>query len=363
MEIKKDKQYIIYTNNRGNQYSFDINSGIWRNTKTQKKLKMNTPPCFMADCYCVRGCRKYPNTRIGNISTLNILIILNEIEKEDGRRQNYLLIADKLGAVNVTIDYVRAVLDMLEQFETVEKFLKYCTKKHIQIENAYLTEILQEIQTKKMEDYSMQWGIKDSQTYSAIEIVRYILRQDYNTSPYFNLIKKWINCDRIFEIIRYNDLISYIDDIIEMFNETGIVDNKTNFYHLAIIAQDWKRKNRATRFTQKATRNEDKLFFETDEFITVIPHTIEDMINEGRQQQNCIGRLFVDAIIAEYTNIVFIRKKNDIDKSLISCEVYNNGLIAQFLKAHNSRVYPELDKEYYEFQQAYQEHLYKTFGV
>lgn len=52
----------------------------------------------------------------------------------------------------------------------------------------------------------------------------------------------------------------------------------------------------------------------------VIPLSIADMIDEGNQQHNCVGRFYPDRVQAGDSFIYFIRSLDDMTKSYITCE-------------------------------------------
>lgn len=85
----------------------------------------------------------------------------------------------------------------------------------------------------------------------------------------------------------------------------------------------------------------------------IIPTTVDEFINEADQQNNCVARMYMPRVIENTTNIVFVRKENELKKSYITCEV-RDGHIIQYLAKNNSRVYDELGLE---FKQLYQNHL------
>ena len=100
------------------------------------------------------------------------------------------------------------------------------------------------------------------------------------------------------------------------------------------------------------------LAFENDTFKVVIPATREDFLKEANAQQNCVYSYYLPDVIKGKTNVVFIRRKNAIDKSYITCEVTNNGRINQYLAFSNSRVN---DADAIEFQREYADHLSKNW--
>jgi hypothetical protein len=85
----------------------------------------------------------------------------------------------------------------------------------------------------------------------------------------------------------------------------------------------------------------------------IIPTTTEEFINEGNAQSNCVARMYLPQVVENETNIVFIRKDNDINSSYITCEVHE-GKIIQYLARYNQRVYNELALE---FKELYQKHI------
>ena len=85
----------------------------------------------------------------------------------------------------------------------------------------------------------------------------------------------------------------------------------------------------------------------------VIPTTVDEFISEAEQQSNCVARMYMPRVVENRTNIVFIRRENELEKSYITCEVCD-GHIIQYLAKHNSRNYDEIGAE---FKRLYQKHL------
>ena len=103
-----------------------------------------------------------------------------------------------------------------------------------------------------------------------------------------------------------------------------------------------------------------KIQYENENYIIVIPTKEKDFEEEGKNQHNCVYRLYYPEMTETEPNslIVFIRKKNDISKSYITCEIDNkDGRIKQFLLACNQ--YPV--GEDLAFQYEYQSFLTKNF--
>lgn len=74
-----------------------------------------------------------------------------------------------------------------------------------------------------------------------------------------------------------------------------------------------------------------------DDYIVVVPQTIEDLQTEGRQQNNCVGHWYNDSIKEGRNFIYFLRRQNDPTKSVVTCR-YNlsyNATIEHRTKNNN----------------------------
>ena len=140
-------------------------------------------------------------------------------------------------------------------------------------------------------------------------------------------------------------------------NEFGWTLEKSDFFRQYINlrrayqqAKD-EQTNRLMREYQEFHRN--ALTFETETHIVIIPTTIEGLRNEGNAQGNCVGG-YGYRIADKDRNVVFVRKKSNPTKPYITCDIYNNGHINQYLVSCNCSVTDPADLE---FREQFQEHL------
>ena len=101
----------------------------------------------------------------------------------------------------------------------------------------------------------------------------------------------------------------------------------------------------------------EKLYFSDENYEVVIPKCVEDFRKESDQQKNCVLRCYLEPTVSRRTNIVFIRSKSNLEKSVVTCEVRCNGEIWQYLSACNSTPSSPL----LEFKKKYQAFLKQTF--
>jgi hypothetical protein len=103
-----------------------------------------------------------------------------------------------------------------------------------------------------------------------------------------------------------------------------------------------------------AEKRKDLLFFENEQYTTIIPTTVNDFVEEGEKQKNCVGGYIKD-VIGGRCYVVFIRNKNNINEPLITCEINpTSKRIVQFLTKCNIR---PTSAEMLEFRDCYQYHL------
>lgn len=63
-----------------------------------------------------------------------------------------------------------------------------------------------------------------------------------------------------------------------------------------------------------------------DDYFIMIPRSPEDVREEGRQQGHCVATRFMDYIAAGNTAVVFMRRTNEPQRSLITIEIRNNTI-------------------------------------
>lgn len=80
----------------------------------------------------------------------------------------------------------------------------------------------------------------------------------------------------------------------------------------------------------------------TENYCVVVPRSLEDLIVEGQQQNNCVGYYYCDDIAANFSLIYFIRQKNDKSKSVYTCR-YSRSMNAtvEFRGFNNSNITEE----------------------
>nr|DAL72345.1 MAG TPA: PcfJ like protein [Caudoviricetes sp.] len=105
-----------------------------------------------------------------------------------------------------------------------------------------------------------------------------------------------------------------------------------------------KRDEEAQReWTERQGKLKAKYSFEADGYAIVIPEEINDLIREGKDMHNCVGS-YISRVASGKTDVVYIRKVAEINKSLGTMEI-NGGCIVQARGKYNQ----DLPKEVQDF--------------
>ena len=99
------------------------------------------------------------------------------------------------------------------------------------------------------------------------------------------------------------------------------------------------------RLFNNQSKHKEALTFSYGNLETIIPLTCDEFHEEAEAQHNCVESMYLEQVIDGRTNVVFVRQKNEPNKSYITCEV-RNGQIRQFLLKYNRRVTEDIDNEF-----------------
>lgn len=181
---------------------------------------------------------------------------------------------------------------------------------------------------------------------------------------------KWNNDPQMRELVEGGIVTTYkttdmIEDIFEWSSEMGVALPKGRLIDEYILLRKnhkaWKNKAKEAAF-QKA--QEKVTAFENDDFIALVPTTIEELVQEGNAQRNCLGGYWLENYgnsAAHFSRgVVLIRRKSNPEKPYITCDfTVGTGEIRQFLGYGNSRVD---DKSAVKFKAELQKHLRACFA-
>lgn len=149
--------------------------------------------------------------------------------------------------------------------------------------------------------------------------------------------EKQINKDMLFK------LIDLLDEMPELWKEVRTQDNffkvYNRIYKIYCLKENAKSSKQIAKNELQILEIEDMT---TENYCVVVPRSLEDLIIEGQQQNNCVGYYYCDDIAANFSLIYFIRRKNDKSKSVYTCR-YNTSMneTVEFRGFNNSNITEE----------------------
>ena len=176
------------------------------------------------------------------------------------------------------------------------------------------------------------------------------------------------NCDGGDDLMEFV-AVNIIHKHVEMMNNWHYTIRE--FYRLGVeMGKDWKKekfvfdaycrykfeyeifKNKAIN-DKIAKRYDEKLLFETEDCLIVMPKSLDDFKFEGDNNSNCVAGYANDHADGD-TIIVFVRKKSAPEKSYITCQIEpKSRRIRQYRTSHNNNP----DEMGRNFQVVYQNYL------
>lgn len=153
-----------------------------------------------------------------------------------------------------------------------------------------------------------------------LDIIDYLYEKNMFDKMLKNSFKKyeindiWYDLKELCENIK---ILSKWNINWEEFIDTNrtLRENKINLYN---IIENQK--------NQQLNKNLKKLNFINQQtfnnYIVIVPQNVEDLIKEGKQQNNCVGHYYNDSIAEGKNLIYFLREISSPDKSLVTCR-YN----------------------------------------
>lgn len=363
--ITFDKGIITYTDNENNyNYSIDINNGIITNNRTNRKNK-SLPPKFINVCIdFMRDC--WTGKKATNNCHLNNIIFYFYMRGNRGYSFYELRIIDKLSAIGMYLTTLPT------DYVVVEKNMARIAKRRKDFPNSTLRDILYDIQQEDTEKIIKSYCSPKSPYYDyfctyyttfskdKLSFVAYFLAHglwDFYVSMETKEISSWR------KNVIYSNITDTLTDYFRMCDYFKKPYEKSDFFKQFVALSKTYKIEQTTiennTLKDFYSRYANKISFENNDFEVILPTCREDFKKEADSQHNCVYTTYFPKVIKNETIVVFIRRKADITKSYITCEIgINSGLIKQYLTTYN---HPVTDKNAIKFKKDYQDFLYTNF--
>ena len=334
VSMKKNKGTIeIETERRFYVIDF-LNDKILSNGQEIKKLSRD----FFQACY---DYHEYSVSRsgFGTQEILSKFIYLNENDFKAYRDGEAFL---SMALQYPELDYNEAMYPYFANHNKLTKdYLEWCTKEEAPVNHNSMNRY------KSIKAYSLI--PKDLKPYFAIVFTQISIEslELLNTSTLLKLLRivKYTTFhsdnpkavySRLSELIRYLTIYNINDELLDT-NRTVFQNYKTYQVY------DNKSKKGRIGFKLRRLNFMNGNLFDGDarnSHIVVVPQTYEDLVDEGKQQNNCVGHYYNDSILRGENLILFIRHSNSPKKSYITCR-YNieKQDIVEYRYKNNQNVY------------------------
>lgn len=231
---------------------------------------------------------------------------------------------------------LRDIYDALEMQETTQKYKKYIDRCGM------------EYVFRMIEHYNYQGWDENVLPPEYMEMYLYYVCDSKINSLVPDWISKTVIADRAKTTIRY---------CLEM----GVKPHKACIIdEYPVIKKNYEVWNNNKRDAVFAASQNSDWAFENDDYVAIVPTTIEELVKEGAALRNCLG----DSWLCSYGNndthfsrgVVFVRSKNNPDKPLIACDFNKTNMnICQYFGKNNTCIQ---DKSALDFKESLQKHLY-----
>jgi len=263
--------------------------------------------------------RSYKNIIIETYFDRAVYQIFDRMGLENGVK--FLPLLDKIMGVGLRVEvYEIERLKQLEnEFKLTKDLVKYCEDNH----NSYLSiHVLREFNILKIKPQETQALTEHININNIVDLV-----QQFGVSVEFavDLFYKAFVRENLITIIDKGELVrlvrSYVRQSLDLEKEVVLPKNFIKeSINLKIEYQNMKDKIELKKFQKAYSKN-----YETQigDYVIVQPQSPNDIVNEGRNQSNCVAH-YVRDVLNGNCLILFVREKERPNNSFITLEIRNN---------------------------------------
>ena len=358
MRVYKERQYLIfdYEDGRNVKYDFATKTAIGIKGKPVKGLQSQLSGMTMDDLIDCCDDDKYAN-------------FLNFVKRRESREHSISNIGTILSRVPFYSNYeqlfsagIGDILDDEDRFtytinEIPKALIKLCKEKRIKLTNkimqyykqnpdAYLIAYNLEYMSLTNNDIYKIWST-DSFDYNRNIGYCYYWSYFNRLLDEFGYTAKplllYIDQLKTFEAL--NDIEHIIRELYDYAHMMKTISPKFDKYPRHFLTTHRIACRNYTRLKKKfpedvfRSRIDKSLEFSYKDYQFIYPSSTEEIKQEAVQQNNCVAS-YIDKVIDGKCHILFLRKKNKLNESLVTIEVRNNHIV-QARRRFNDPVTPE----------------------
>ena len=326
LTMKKNKGTIeIKTDRRLYVIDF-LNDKILSNGKEIKALPSDVTQFYFTY-------RQHPETYDRETALLSSLIRMSgNIFEKYRKAESFISIAIQ----NSDLEY-RVDLDDMCGLKLTKDYLNWCREHDefvcLRTTQEYYQEKLEDSIPKELKPYYVMMKI-------------HIATENIDRETLFKLLKiiKYTVCH-----LRADEAVNDIEDLYDLTNNLTdenkklLNTNRTVSHNYRIIEQQKFVNNEAFENTLRRLNFMNGKCF--DDYIVVVPQNVMDLIDEGFQQNNCVGYYYNNSIKNGNNCIFFLRRKDKPEKSYITCRYCVNNKEVEEARYKNNRNIDSADEK------------------
>lgn len=345
MRVYKDKQYLIfdYEDGRTVKYDFATNTAIGIKGKPVKNLCSQLRGFYLEQLFDCCDDKQYAkflrfirNAESHSYLIDNIGTILDRVSKYAHFEQIF-----SAGLEDIITDRCHFQYSINE---IPKSLIKLCKKYSIKISNemvkyykenqdAHYIAYTLDYFSLTLNDIYVIWSKEDSRWNNNNGEIEWYLFFNKLVNEYgYNAKDLWLYLDRIktFEAIEDMDfLIRELYDYASLMRELSPKYDKypKNFLTTHKIAcRNYSRMKK--EFSEELFRKRINKQYECSfgDYVFIYPKSTQDIKDESVQMSNCVSS-YIDDVINGDCHILFLRKKNKPEESLVTIEVRNNRIV------------------------------------
>lgn len=126
----------------------------------------------------------------------------------------------------------------------------------------------------------------------------------------------------------YLNMVEKLDDTKNYRPNFTSTEDVKKMHDAALAVYNLKKEVLKRESFEKHCKKWDKFTYSNEIYSVISPKTPGDIAKEGLELHHCV-RSYIDKVVIGDTNILFIRKTEDLDKPFFTVEISNSGIIEQ----------------------------------
>ena len=149
-------------------------------------------------------------------------------------------------------------------------------------------------------------------------------KYNYNPKSFLRYIDNLItyealDYDIITELLDYLDMVSAISPKFDKYPKNFLTTHR-------IVIRNYDRLKKEYSDDLFKNRINKELEYNFGDYKIIYPEKVQDIKDEAINMNHCVAS-YIDKIIEGKTNVLFLRKKDSLDKSLVTLEVAGNKIL------------------------------------